>query len=193
MNPTRAMREPIGLRGARVLFLALWIVIACFPLAWAAIMSAKLPVDAFSSNPLEVVLGPRTLAAAGGWSVLDAGLGLLLLWGAYQAGAAIAAPLARALSLAGSAAVGWLVTALLLAVAGVVVVAWLLPMLLTAVDGALRSVPGLERLAEPVLGITAQHYVSVWVKHGFVHNFANSMIVTTGVVAISLTVGTLAG
>jgi multiple sugar transport system permease protein len=190
---TRAMREPARLQAVRIAFLALWILVACFPLAWAAIMSAKLPVDAFSSNPLNVLLGPRTLANAGGWSLLEIGLGLLVLGAAYKAGTAVAAPLARALALGGSTALGWLLAALLLAAAGLFVVAFLLSVGLPALNDALRGAPGLGLLAEPLIGVTAQHYVSVWVKHEFVRNFVNSLIVTTGVVTISLTVGTLAG
>jgi trehalose/maltose transport system permease protein len=40
---------------------------------------------------------------------------------------------------------------------------------------------------------TFEHYKNVWVTHGFWRNFLNSALVTTCVVAISLTVGTLAG
>jgi multiple sugar transport system permease protein len=44
-----------------------------------------------------------------------------------------------------------------------------------------------------VLGLTTEHYRAVWVENAFWHNFLNSMKVTLGVTAISLTVGTLAG
>jgi trehalose/maltose transport system permease protein len=40
---------------------------------------------------------------------------------------------------------------------------------------------------------TIEHYEAVWVRQEFYRNFFNSMMVTFGVVAISLTVGTLAG
>jgi multiple sugar transport system permease protein len=43
------------------------------------------------------------------------------------------------------------------------------------------------------LGLTTDHYRAVWVENAFWHNFLNSMKVTLGVTAISLTVGTLAG
>ncbi|MCW5706396.1 MAG: carbohydrate ABC transporter permease [Shinella sp.] len=46
---------------------------------------------------------------------------------------------------------------------------------------------------DPVIGFTTQHYHAVWVENAFWQNFVNSAIVTTGVVTISLTVGTLAG
>ncbi len=40
---------------------------------------------------------------------------------------------------------------------------------------------------------TFDHYRAVWVTHGFWRNFLNSLMITAGVVTISLTVGTLAG
>jgi trehalose/maltose transport system permease protein len=40
---------------------------------------------------------------------------------------------------------------------------------------------------------TFDHYRAVWVTHGFWRNFLNSALVTTGVVLVSLSVGTLAG
>ena len=40
---------------------------------------------------------------------------------------------------------------------------------------------------------TTEHYHAVWVRQEFYRNFLNSLIITTGVVTISLTVGTLAG
>lgn len=40
---------------------------------------------------------------------------------------------------------------------------------------------------------TFEHYYAVWVTNGFWRNFLNSMLVTAGVVTVSLTVGTLAG
>ncbi|MBL8588218.1 MAG: carbohydrate ABC transporter permease [Methylobacteriaceae bacterium] len=41
--------------------------------------------------------------------------------------------------------------------------------------------------------LTFDHYKAVWVTNGFWRNFLNSLIVTAGVVSVSLTVGTLAG
>ena len=40
---------------------------------------------------------------------------------------------------------------------------------------------------------TFDHYKAVWVTHGFWRNFLNSLMITAGVVTVSLTVGTLAG
>jgi multiple sugar transport system permease protein len=48
-------------------------------------------------------------------------------------------------------------------------------------------------LGDPIIGVTTVHYKSVWVENEFYRNFINSIIVTAGVVTVSLTVGTLAG
>lgn len=48
-------------------------------------------------------------------------------------------------------------------------------------------------LATPVMGVTGEHYRSVWVEFEFYRNFLNSLMITAGVVTVSLTVGTLAG
>ncbi len=51
--------------------LVIWLVVAAFPLVWMAAMSIRLPVDAFSSNPLQVLLGPRRrVSPAAGRSAL---------------------------------------------------------------------------------------------------------------------------
>lgn len=58
---------------------------------------------------------------------------------------------------------------------------------------ALGSIPFIGGLVEPIIGFTWQHYQSVWIDNGFYNQFTNSMIVTAGVVCISLSIGTLAG
>ncbi len=63
--------------------------------------------------------------------------------------------------------------------------------LLPPVMGLLNGIAG--PLGRPVLGMTTEHYQAVWVDNAFYRNFINSMVVTFGVVTISLTVGTLAG
>ena len=60
-------------------------------------------------------------------------------------------------------------------------------------NSAFAKLPVAGWLASPVIGMTLDHYRAVWVQHGFTRNFANSMLVTCGVVTVSLTVGTLAG
>ena len=67
----------------------------------------------------------------------------------------------------------------------------LLVVVLPAVLGVLNPVLG--PLGTSIVGLTTEHYEAVWIDRGFTRNFANSMIVTSGVVLVSLTVGTLAG
>lgn len=66
---------------------------------------------------------------------------------------------------------------------------WVGLMSVRAPVDALSADP-LRVLAGPT---TFEHYREVWVTHGFWRNFLNSIMVTAGVVTISLTVGTLAG
>jgi trehalose/maltose transport system permease protein len=99
MSPTKALQPSFGLKLLVLGFLALWVIVAVFPLAWTAILSLRQPVDALSGDPARVLLGPTTF----------------------------------------------------------------------------------------------EHYHAVWVRAEFYRNFLNSLMVTAGVVAISLTVGTLAG
>jgi multiple sugar transport system permease protein len=99
MTASRVLARPAWLRTIAVVFLGCWLVVALFPLGWTALMSFRDPVDALSSNPLDVIFGATTF----------------------------------------------------------------------------------------------DHYHAVWVTHGFWRNFLNSMMVTAGVVVVSLSVGTLAG
>ncbi|MGL4322866.1 MAG: carbohydrate ABC transporter permease [Beijerinckiaceae bacterium] len=99
MMQSRTLGPPFWLRLTSNGFLLLWLLAALFPFVWIGLMSVRTPVDAMSSNPLDVVFGKTTF----------------------------------------------------------------------------------------------EHYQAVWVTHGFWRNFLNSMLVTAGVVTISLTVGTLAG
>jgi trehalose/maltose transport system permease protein len=66
---------------------------------------------------------------------------------------------------------------------------WVALMSFKAPVDALASNP-LQVIFSP---FTIEHYREVWIKHEFYRNFLNSMMITAGVVTISLTVGTLAG
>jgi multiple sugar transport system permease protein len=78
-------------------------------------------------------------------------------------------------------------------------VAWLIlalfPIAWTALMSFKQPVDALAAnpLRVIVSPFTLEHYKNVWVTHGFWRNFINSLVVTTCVVTISLTVGTLAG
>ena len=52
-------------------FAGILLSIAVFPLLWVLVMSIKLPVDSFASNPLEVIFGPATKLQVGGLSIIN--------------------------------------------------------------------------------------------------------------------------
>lgn len=170
-----ASASPAALRVAGGAVLGGWMLAAAFPLAWIAVMSLRLPVDAFSDRPWTVILGPRTREVGAGLSLLDIGGGLLAAWGAWRVWRRVPA---RLVAVAGYG------------VALVVGFAFVLPAVLGGLDELLAGVPV---LSEPAVGFTGQHYRAVWVGHGFYRNFLNSLLVTAGVVTVSLAAGTLAG
>jgi multiple sugar transport system permease protein len=87
----------------------------------------------------------------------------------------------------GLIALGWIVGALVYALIFLALLLGVLP----AITSVLNGLAG--PLGTPVLGLTTMHYEAVWFENEFYRNFLNSMLVTAGVVTISLTVGTLAG
>jgi multiple sugar transport system permease protein len=187
-----ALRPGLVQRAGVGMFLAAWCIIAAFPLVWIAVMSFRSPADALSADPLRVLLGPTTRQQAGGLSALDLALGIAFLWAAWR-GATRWLPAFAARAETVPAVPRWMALgiAYVLAIgAGGMVV---LPALARLADAALAPIPVLGWFAEPIIGITLDHYQAVWVKQGFYRNFINSMMVTIGVVVISLSVGTLAG
>ena len=187
MSDTRAMRQPLSLRLASAGFLAFWCLLALFPIFWIAVMSFKSPVDAFASNPLAVIFGPATRADGKGLSIVDIALGLALIVWLVQFAFTRLPDMVRQFSRPGLIVFGWLVGALGFAVVFIIAVFVILPVILDA----LNAITG--PLGTPIIGATGEHYVAVWVENEFYRNFINSLIVTTGVVIVSLTVGTLAG
>jgi len=183
----RALRQPLSLRLFSGGFLAFWCLVAAFPIFWITVMSFKAPVDAFDANALNVIFGPETLARGKGWSLIDIALGL----GVVLATARIAVrrlPGLVAANFPGALTpVGWILAALVLGVAFIVAFFGLVPLL----SGWLNPVAG--PLGRDIIGATTEHYQTVWIDRGFSNNFKNSLIVTAGVVTVSLTVGTLAG
>ncbi len=184
-NP--ALRQPIGLKILSNGFLAFWCLVASFPILWIAVMSFKTPVDAFDSNPFRVIFGPHTRDTIGGISLVDIVLGLLLAWFLIrQAILWLPRKVAEYAPPEGSA-IGWLVGGGAYAVVTLLLFSVALPTVLDFLN------PLLGPLGSNILGLTTGHYEAVWVDRGFTRNFMNSMIVTSGVVIVSLTVGTLAG
>ena len=187
MSTPRAMRQPAALRVGSAAFLTGWCLLAAFPLLWILVMSFKSPVDAFSPDPVNVVLGPVTRARGDGLSILGIVLGALVLWATARLATRWLPRVVPRVSPGGVAALGWVLAALAFGVAFVVVFFGVLPLVLGVLE------PLLGPLGAPILGLTTEHYQAVWVENGFWRNFVNSMLVTGGVVTISLTVGTLAG
>lgn len=180
-------RQPLGLRLVSGGFLILWCVVAAFPIFWIAVMSVKSPVDAFGDHFWSVLRGPATLAAGKGISILDIVVNLGVAWAIFR-GTARRLPLAVAsYSPGGRRWIGWLIGAATIAVATIVIFFALLPALMAVIN------PIAGPLGHKLIGFTTEHYRTVWVERGFFRNFQNSLIVTCGVVLISLTVGTLAG
>ena len=187
MSTAKALRQPASLRIMSGTFLALWCLIAAFPIAWITVMSFKSPVDAFDANPLNVIFGPATRADGSGWSILEIVLGLAVIWVTARMTVRRVPPLVASYSPGGFVALGWVVAAVLVALGFVLVFFGVLP-LVTDLLG-----PLVGPLGRDIIGATTEHYQTVWIERGFIDNFKNSLIVTTGVVTISLTVGTLAG
>ena len=187
MSVPRAMRQPLSLRIGSAAFLGFWCLIAAFPILWIAVMSFKVPVDAFAENPFEVLFGPETRAAGKGLSVPDivVGLALLVLAGRFAFGRLPV--LVQRLSPPGLIVLGWIVGAAVFAIGFILVFFGALPPVMGALNGLLGPA------GQPVIGLTTEHYQAVWVDNAFYRNFINSMVVTAGVVTVSLTVGTLAG
>lgn len=191
-NTPEALRPGPVQRVGVAVFLTVWCFIAAFPLVWIAVMSFRAPQDALAADPLRVLLGPTTLAGSGGLSVIDIVLGIGFLWLAWRAATRFVPGLAVRMEPV-HAVPRWLALGLGYVLALGAGGLFVLPVLARALDALLAPVPGLGLLAEPVIGITLDHYRAVWVRQEFYRNFLNSMMVTLGVVVISLTVGTLAG
>jgi len=184
---SKAMQQSLGLRISSAAFLGFWCIIAAFPIFWVAVMSIKAPLDAFSANPLNVLIGPETVARGDGLSLIDILLGVIILYFAIRWAFTRLPALVDRFTPKGLIALGWIVGALVYALIFLVLLLGVLP----AITSVLNGVAG--PLGTPVLGLTTMHYEAVWFENEFYRNFLNSMLVTAGVVTISLTVGTLAG
>ncbi|MEM8823020.1 MAG: carbohydrate ABC transporter permease [Pseudomonadota bacterium] len=180
------MRQPFGLKLASNGFLLFWLLLAAFPLVWIVAMSFKSPVDAFSPDAAEVIIGPRTLADGNGLSTVDIVLGLLVIYLAIKAATKWLMPMA-----AGEGLVQRIFSWAVITIGFAVVAVFGLFVVVPTVAGPLEG--WLGPLGNPVLGLTTEHYQAVWIENQFYQQFRNSMIVTFGVVTVSLTVGTLAG
>lgn len=181
-----AFHLPTGLRLASNGFLVFWCLLAAFPIFWIMVMSVKLPVDSFDSNVFNVIYGPNTIAAGKGLSVFELicylalflGLGKFSMRGLRQFVLQIGF-IPKGLA--------WLFAIVVFTSLVLATVFLVMPKILSTVT------PYLGILGAPIFGFTSEHYQEIWIEKGFVRNFWNSIIVTGGVVTVSLTVGTLAG
>lgn len=158
MTQPRALRNPLALQGFTALFLAAWTLIALFPLAWTAIMSFRLPLDGLSSDPVKVLLGPATLLQSGGISPLALLLGALTLAALFKLPGWLGAATARAMGAEARPVLGWIMAGLLYALLAATALGWLLPL------GVACSAPFAGAFGEPSIGLTLEHYRSVWIK-----------------------------
>lgn len=189
----RAFRQSVGLKLTTNMLLAVWIVVAAFPLAWIAIMSFKLPMDSFADNPFQVIFGYSTLESVGGLSTLDVMLWATFLYYVFKLPSRYGQRLSQTLSGDKPLWVGKVLACLLYVASIAIAALWVVPAIGQLFTFMLASIPFIGGLVEPVIGFTWQHYYAVWVENAFHNQFTNSMLVTAGVVCISLSVGTLAG
>ena len=187
MAAPKALQMPLGLKITTNVFIVFWCLIAAFPIFWIAVMSFKEPLDSFAANPLSVIFGPSTRASGKGLSIFDIVLGLVLFYFIYRLAIYRLPVWIRKFTPGNLTVVGWLVGGLALAMGVLLVFGVLLPPILAVING-LTGIFG-----APLIGFTTEHYQAVWVENEFYRNFINSLIVTIGVVTISLSIGTLAG
>ncbi len=187
MTGSRALRPPLSLKLLGFGFLGFWCLIAAFPIFWITVMSLKDPIDAFSSNPFVVIFGNTTRETGLGLSTFGVAVIGFALYLAVKVAKRSVPAWSAALAPKSGSAIGWMIAVLAYTVMLVITAVLILPATIGLAD------PWLGPLGHPILGLTADHYISVWIDSEFYRNFINSMIVTSGVVAISLSVGTLAG
>ena len=170
-----------------------WCLIAVFPLLWIFVMSIKLPVDSFASNPLEVIFGPATKLQVGGLSIINLlviGVMIYVLYKIYQLRFSFFSIVTHTIKFPVISFFINLLAFVLIVYVGLIIIQ---PLLSESLNAFFSTIPVLHLIAKPVIGFTSQHYEAVWVENEFYKQFFNTIIVTSGVVTISLTVGTLAG
>jgi multiple sugar transport system permease protein len=187
MTNARSLRQPLSLRLTSASFLVIWCLIAAFPIFWITIMSVKLPIDAFNANPLNVIFGPTTLTQGKGLSFLDITIGLAVLVATAKLSTSWLVSMVNKFSPSGFLWAGWIIGSMTFGLLFIIVFFGILPTVLSF----LNNISGV--MGTNIIGFSSEHYATVWLEKGFIKNFQNSLLVTTGVVTISLTFGTLAG
>jgi multiple sugar transport system permease protein len=174
-------------------FLFIWCLIAIFPLLWVVLMSIKLPIDSFSSNPLEVILGPETIKQRGGLSLINIFSVIVLIYfyiRIYRFKLNIFLSIKNILSSSLLSFIIALVTYTLFFLTGYILIVYLLG---EFINNLFLQTIFFDFLSKPIIGFTSKHYEAVWFINEFYKQFFNTIIVTLGVITISLSVGTLAG
>ncbi len=187
MSQPRALRAPLSLKLLAFGFLGFWCLIAAFPIFWITMMSLKDPIDAFSANPFVVIFGDVTRETGIGVSAFGVIVTGVAAWWAIRIAVRSVPVWARALAIQSGQFMAWIIAVLGYLVLAVIVALLIIPGIIGLID------PWLGPFGQSIIGVTPEHYLSVWIQGEFYRNFINSMIVTTGVVAISLSFGTLAG
>ncbi len=173
--------------------ITIWCIMALFPLLWVVVMSIKLPIDSFASNPLEVIIGPETKRQVGGLSILDFVLISILLFfftKIYKKKLIIFNLIKKFIK---SSFFSFFITLVFFLLASYFVFFIFYPWFHKLVNILLFNIPFLELSTKPIIGFTTQHYETVWFQNEFYKQFLNTIMVTFGVITISLSVGTLAG
>ena len=180
MIETKSLKQSLSLQLTSSFFVFLWCLIASFPIFWITIMSIKLPVDAFSSNPITVIFGPLTSQERSSLSLNDLIILSLLIFAFYKLRLKILSIFNQVLHFDFILKVPLFYLCLSI----------LFLFLFRALNFFLEQ---LNFADFEILGFTFEHYNTVWFERDFLKYFWNSVIVTSGVVVVSLTFGTLAG
>jgi len=161
--------------------------VAAFPIFWITVISVKLPIDAFNSNPLNVIFGPVTLTQGKGLSFIDITVGLAIILFTAKLTTGWLGRMVNKYSPNGYLGFGWIIGSMAFGISFIVVFFAIMPSMLSVLNDYAGE------LGNNIIGFSTQHYSTVWFERDFINNFKNSLLVTTGVVTISLTFGTLAG
>ena len=180
MIETKSLKQSLSLQLTSSFFVFLWCLIASFPIFWITIMSIKLPVDAFSSNPITVIFGPLTSQERSSVSLNGLIILSLLIFAFYKLRLKILRIFNQVLHFDFILKVPLFYLCLSI----------LFLFLFKALNFLLEQ---LNFADFEILGFTFEHYNTVWFERDFLKYFWNSVIVTSGVVVVSLTFGTLAG
>ena len=180
MIETKSLKQSLSLQLTSSFFVFLWCLIASFPIFWITIMSIKLPVDAFSSNPITVIFGPLTSQERTSISLNELIILSLLIFAFYKLRLKILSIFNQVLHFNFILKVPFFYLCLSI----------LFLFLFRALNFLLEQ---LNFVDFEILGFTFEHYKTVWFERDFFKYFWNSVIVTSGVVIVSLTFGTLAG